>query len=47
MNPYNVLMLPLEKLVLSRIRKEIISKAYGNVLENWVWHRSEFQVLSS
>jgi ubiquinone/menaquinone biosynthesis C-methylase UbiE len=33
MNPYNVLMLPLEKLVLSRIRKEIISKAYGNVLE--------------
>ena len=33
MNLYDVFMLPLEKMVLKRIRKEVIPKAYGNVLE--------------
>ncbi len=33
MNIYDIFMLPLEKRILARIRKNIISKAYGAVLE--------------
>ncbi len=33
MSLYDIFMLPLEQMALKRIRKEIIPKAYGNVLE--------------
>lgn len=33
MNIYDIIMLPLEKKILKDIRREIIPKAYGNVLE--------------